>query len=138
MILWNFWLCDSMKDFGYVCIWTCSIFILSKEYSWIGWSGPVPKFCFGSFGDILFWFFQEHSDSGIERTSAIHRGDFLGSRQLSVLFYSEWLSMQFTNLVRQYNIHRDPNHMVISFLFYALCLYMRYLLSVILTIMLTV
>ena len=43
--------------------------------------------------------------------------------------------MKFTNLVRQYNINRDPDHMVISFLFYVLCIYIRYLLSVILTIM---
>ena len=33
-----------------------------------------------------------------------------------VLFYSEWLSMQFTNLVRQYDIHRDPDHMIVRFI----------------------
>ena len=67
-----------MTDFEYVCIWTCSVFILLKEYWWIGYRGPAPKFCFGSFKDILFWFLWEHSDNGIGRTSAVHRGDFLG------------------------------------------------------------
>ena len=54
-----------------------------------------------------------------------------------VLFCSEWLSMQFINLVKQYNIQRDLDHMVISFLLYTLCICICYLLSVILTFILT-
>ena len=40
-------------------------------------------------------------------------------------------------LVRQYNIHRDPNHMIICYLSCALCICMRYLLSFILINILT-
>ena len=32
------------------------------------------------------------------------------------MFCSEWLSMKFTNLVRQYNIHEDPDHTIIRFI----------------------
>ena len=42
-----------MKDFGFVCIWICSVFILQKEYLWIGCDGPAPKFWSRSFRDIL-------------------------------------------------------------------------------------
>ena len=143
MILWNFWLCDSvklltydsMKDSGYVCIWTYSVFILPKEYWWIGCGGPAPK----------FWFFRGHSVLVLSRTFCsgsfgIQRG-FSGARDLHkttyVLLCSEWLSMKFTNLVRQYNIHGDPNHMFVSFLLCALCICIRYLLSAALTFILT-
>ena len=41
--------------------------------------------------------------------------------------------MQFTNLVMQYNIHGKSGHIIINFLLYALCICIRYLLSVVLT-----
>ena len=54
-----------------------------------------------------------------------------------IMFYLEWLSMQFTNLVRQYNIHGDPDHTIVSFLLCALCICICYLLSVVLIFLLT-
>ena len=88
VILWNFWLCDSMKDSGYVCIWTCSIFMLPEKYWWIGCSGQRPSS--GSFGDILFWFLWGHFDSGMGRTFDVHKGDFLGLETSiwRLMFYS--------------------------------------------------
>ena len=96
-----------------MCTWICSVFISLEKYWWIGYDGSVPKFCFGSFVEILFWFLRGHSISDMGRTSVVHRGDFLGHETFnddlcSVLFCSEWLNMQFTNFVRQYNIHRIP------------------------------
>ena len=44
----------------------------------MGCGGPAPKFCYGSFEDILLRFIRGHSDSGMGRTSAVHKGDFLG------------------------------------------------------------
>ena len=51
-------------------------------------AGQHPSF--GSFGDILFWFIRRHSDSGIGRTSDVHRGDFLGLKTSirKLMFYS--------------------------------------------------
>ena len=39
---------------------------------------------------VLFWFFQGHSDSGMGKTSALHRGDFLGLKTSMrwLMFYS--------------------------------------------------
>ena len=67
-----------MKDFGYMCIWICSVPILPEEYWWIECGELVPNFCYGSFGNILFWFFWEYCDNGMRRTSIVHRGDFSG------------------------------------------------------------
>ena len=78
MILWNFWLCDSMKDSKFVFIWICSVFIFPEEYWWIEYGRSMTNFYFGSFEDVLFWFLQEYSDSNMGRTSVVHKGDFLG------------------------------------------------------------
>ncbi|PON80471.1 hypothetical protein PanWU01x14_000270, partial [Parasponia andersonii] len=54
--------------------------------------GPAPKYViwflrghFGSFGNTLvlsgtLWFLREHCDGSMGWTSAVHRGDFWGSR----------------------------------------------------------
>ena len=41
---------------------------------------PSRTFCSGYFGDVLFWFFRGHFDSGMGRISDVHRGDFSGAR----------------------------------------------------------
>ena len=35
-------------------------------------------FCYGFFEDVMFWFLQRYSDSGMGKTSTVHKGDFLG------------------------------------------------------------
>ena len=154
--MWNFWLYDflkvlsicSKKDSEYICTWTCSVFILPEEYWWIGCGGLAPKFwflrkhyvlvplgtlCSGSFGDILITIWGRpllYTNRIFWKARDIHAMAY-------VLFYSGWLNMQFTNLFSQYNIHWDPNHTIVSFLLCALCIYIRYLLSVVLTFILT-
>ena len=49
--IFNF--CDSVNDFGYVCIKIRSVFILPEKYWRLGRDGPAPKLCSGSFRDIL-------------------------------------------------------------------------------------
>ena len=39
---------------------------------------PSGTLCSGSFRDIMFRFLRGHYDSGIGRTSDVHRGNFLG------------------------------------------------------------
>ena len=72
-----------------------------------------------SFGDVLFWFLQGYSGSSMGRTSDVHRGDFLGLETSirRLMFCSEWLSMQLTGLIRQYNIYRDPDYTIVRFIF---------------------
>ena len=94
---------------------------------------PSGTLCSGSFGDTLIavWGGPLMYTEGI----------FWEARDLHttayVLFCSEWLSMQFISLFRQYNIHGDPNHTIVSFLLCALYICIRYLLSVVLTFILT-
>ena len=141
MILWNFWLCDSMKDSSYVCIWTCSVFILPKEYWWIGCGRPGPKFCYGSFGDILFWFLRGHSSSGIGRTSTVHRWNFLSlETSMQQLIFCSVQSGSVCNLpILSGNIIYTglPIIRLSDLLLYALCIFIHYLLSVVLMYMLT-
>ena len=111
--------------------WTRSVFILPDEYWWIGCGGPAPKYViwflrghFGSFGNTLvlsgtIWFLRERSDGGMGWTSTVHRGvwDVFGTRDLHTahdMLYALWVAQYAIHgLVRQYNIHRDPNHMII-------------------------
>ena len=50
----------------------------------------------------------------------LYIGGFSGAQDLRatayILFCSEWLNMQFTNLVRQYNIHGDPDYTIVRFI----------------------
>ena len=47
----------------------------------------MPKFCFGSFRDVLFWFLWGHSNSNIGRTSVVHKVDFSGAEDLHATTY---------------------------------------------------
>ena len=77
------------------------------------------------------------------RTSAVHRGvwDVFGTRDLHTahdMLYDLWVAQYAIHgLVRQYNIHRDPNHIIICPPSCALCICIRYLLSFILINILT-
>ena len=90
-------------------IWICSIFIFPEEYWWIRWGGLAPKFCSSSFRDTLFWFLWRHSvlilsgysDSGMGKTSTVHRGDFLG------LETSMWRRMFCSVHSGRYAIHQS-------------------------------
>ena len=164
VILWNLWLCCFLKvlticsknDSEYVCTWTYSIFILPEEYWWIGCSGPAPKFwflrehfvlvpsgtfCSGSFGDILFWFLRGHSDSGMEMTSDVHRGDFLGLKtSIRRLMFCYILSGSICNssVLSGNTIYTRIPIIRLSDLFLCVhCICIRYLLNIVLTFILT-
>lgn len=101
--------------------------------------GSVPKLCRGSLKDIMVWFFQKHSNSDMRKIFTLHRGHFqeledLYTKTHVMLYYdSTWLIMQFTSLIRQFIILRDPEYMIKYSILYALCICIHCLLGFILT-----
>ena len=110
---------------------------------------------YGSFGDTLvpsgtLWSFRGPYGSFGNTLMAVWGGplqytegvwDVFGTRDLHTahdMLYAIWVAQYAIHgLVRQYNIHRDPNHMIICPLSCALCICIRYLLSFILINILT-